>query len=475
MMRGARAVNDWGDDYRRVLGRPWTGVALLALAASVCLAQAESRPATSPAQVESLAVAHLRDVPGVKAGMSSDELIDLSLEAAQAYRWQDAEKILTEVIRQEPRNIRAYIVAAQVFEIHASAVGADAADPDAAAKKNTLIDQAVKTYVEYAARLAMEANDYQTAEQVYKTVLQYERHRYNPQVLLGMARIQAARNSVQAIDRYKTYINPRLCPQGAKDAQAHLELGRIYLDRGFINQAVSTLEKARNLDPENAEILLALARAYLATPFRAKAVTVAAEAVGKAPANPAYRDVYAQIILSQIDVPQGGGGLSAEARERFAEARRQSEEAVRLARAEVQAAPGDARVLRVLETCYLTQRRILDIASQMSGAGARSVVELARCRDELAAVQHTLALHKVLDDLQRAPEAARSDPVYLETLADLQARVYRLQDAAETCRQLQKLDPANASAKRILEWVGKAASGQTGGPTTAPTGPGPGA
>jgi predicted Zn-dependent protease len=446
--------------------------AVLILVGCVSWAQAQTPPTTNAAATrpESPAVARLQGVPGVKAGMSSDQLIDHALELSKASQWQDAEKILTEVIGQEPQNLRAYQVAAQVFELRAAAVRADASESDAARKSDVLVDQAVKTYLDYVAKIAMETNDLQTAEQAYKAVLQHERHRYNPQALLGMARVMAARNSVQAIDRYKTYINPRLCPAGAKDAQAHLELGRIYLDRGLLNQAVSTLETARELDPESPEVLLALARAYLATArFQSKAIEVAREAVRKAPANPAYRNVYAQILLTPIiAVVKAGGSLTTEARNRFDEARRESTEAVRLAKAEVQAAPDDPQRLGNLMNCYAIRQQILDIAARLDSADTSALVESARCREDTVAVQHTLALHRILSELLTAPTSARNNPAYLEAVADLQARVYKLKDAAETCRALLKIDPANATAKRILEQVPKEQASPPAATSTAP-------
>ncbi len=449
--------------------------AILILAVCLSWARAQTRPVTdaTAAGPESPAVARLQGVPGVKAGMSSDQLIDHALQLAKGSQWQDATKILSELIGQEPQNLRAYQVAAQVFELQAAAVRSDPSEPDAARKSDALADQAVKTYIDYVAKIAMEMNDPQTAEQAYKAVLQHERHRYNPQALLGMARVMAARNSVQAIDRYKTYINPRVCPAGAKDAQAHLELGGIYLDRGYTNQAVSTLETARALDPESPEILLSLARAYLAnTRLQSKAIDVAREAVRKAPANPAYRNVYAQILLSSIiSMLKTGGGLTTEARGRFDEARRENAEAVRAAKAAVQAAPDDPQRLAGLLNCYTAQRQILEIAVRLDAADISTLLELTRCREEAAAVLHTQALYRILGDLLRAPQSARSNSAYLEAVADLQVRVYRLKDAAETCRALLKIDPANATAKRILAQVPEEQPGRPAATSTAPAAP----
>ncbi|MGQ9649179.1 MAG: tetratricopeptide repeat protein [Phycisphaerae bacterium] len=399
--------------------------------------------------------------------MSTTDLIELARQLAQSHRWQDAEKILTEIIKQEPRNLAAYQSAAQMYEIQASAVRADASMPDAAEKSNTLIDQAVKTYTEYAGPLALEMGDIATAEEIYRTVLRYERHRYNPRALLGIARVLRAKGSPEAIDRYKTYVNPRICTEGAKDPQAHLELGRLLYDRRYLNQAVSTLETARSLDPENPEILLELARAYQETAFRPKALSVAQEAVKKSPGNPAYRSVYAQILLAQSGVQQKRNAISDEERRMFNVARAEVDEAVRLARAGVQDAPPEMTRLRVLFGCLQAQEQILSTAAAMDPGNVRLMVDLARCRQEQSATQHALQLHGILNDLLRAPAAARGDTTYLETLADLQFRVRLVTDAEATCKELLRLDPNNAIAKQILEKV-------TGSNATSPPEPGAG-
>ncbi|MDM8007765.1 MAG: tetratricopeptide repeat protein [Phycisphaerae bacterium] len=432
-------------------------------------AHAQNVATTTQAAPPSAALASLSGIAEVRPGMSSSELIELARRLAQSRRWQDAEKILTEVIRQEPRNLAAYQLAAQVYEIQASAVRADASIPDAAEKSNTLIDQAVKTYTEYAGPLALEMGDIATAEEIYRTVLRDERHRYNPRALLGIARVMRAKGSMEAIDRYKTYVNPRVCEDGAKDAQAHLELGRLYYERRYFNQAVSTLEKARSLDPENAEILLELARAYQDTAFRPKALAVAEDAVRKDPGNPAYRSFYAQMLLAQSGAQQTGSSMSAENRRLFDAARTEIDGAVRLARAGVQNAPVDMMRLRVLLGCFQVQQQILSVAAGIDPGDVRVVVELARCRQEITAVQHTMQLHGVLSDLKRAPPAARADRAYLELLADLQFRVHLVQEAEETCKELLKLDPDNGLAKAILEQVASAGATSQPGPGTAPS------
>ncbi len=402
--------------------------------------------------------------------MSTGQLIDLAQRLGQAGRWGDSEKILTEIIRQEPRSLRAYQAMAQIYIAHATAVRADPNIPDAAAKADTLIDQAVKTYVEYAAPLALEMKDVKSVEEMYRTVLRYPRHMYNPKALLGIARILKDRGSMQAIDRYKTYINPRLCPVGGSDPQAHLELGKLYRQMQYWNQAVSVLEKAQQLDPENAEILLELAKAYQDTNLRAKALGLAKKAAEKNPNNPAYRDVYAQILLEQSGARVSGEATPEEGRKMLLEARRQATEAVRLARATVQSAPGDAAALQMVRNCFATLQVVLGVTARLNPADVPVMVELARCQEELISIEYTLGLHRILRDLQSLEAiGARDNLAYLETVADLQFRLNMLAEAAETAKELLKKDPASPAAKHILEQMSKMTPGRPTATSTAPS------
>jgi tetratricopeptide (TPR) repeat protein len=435
------------------------------------LAKAQTATSTAPAEPPSPALADLKDIAEVTAGMSTGQLIDLAQRLGQASRWEDAEKILTEIIRREPRNLRAYQVIGQLYIAHATAVRADANIPDAAARAETLIDQAVKTYLEYGAPLALELNDVKSAEEMYRTVLRYPRHMYNPKALLGIARVLKHQGSMQAIDRYKTYINPRLCPEGAGDPQAHLELGQLYRQMQYWNQAVNVLEKAQQLDPENAEILLELATAYQDTRLRAKAIGLARKAVEKNPNSPAYRDVYAQILLEQSGVRMSGEATPEEGRRMFREARGESTEAVRLARAAAQAAPGDPAALQMLRNCFRTLQDILSITARLNPADVSAMIELARCQEELLSIDHTLGFHGILRYLLSLDATARDNLAYLETVADLQVRLNLRPQAAETARELLKKDPANAMGKRILEHLSREVPGPATATSTAPAVP----
>lgn len=426
---------------------------------------AATRPTTGPAATPA---SRVLDIAGVKADMSSEQLVELAQRIGQEGRYQDAERILTEVIRSEPRNLRAYQAVAQLYEIQAAALRADTNDPEAArAKADTLVAQAVKTYVQYAAPLAIEQGNSETAEQIYKLVLQHERHRYNPEALLGMARLLDAKNSLQAIDRYKTYLNPRFCPTGAKDAQAHLELGKIYFNRRYLNQAVSILENARALDPMNSEILLQLARTYLESGMRAKAMDMVRQAVNNAPGNPSYRDVYAQVLIAQATSLQGTGAPEI-VRQTLEQARTESGEAIRGAEAAVNASPGDTKALAVLQSCYATRQQVLSRLLQIAENDVKLVVELADYGRRQAELRRKLALHGVLAGLLTVSEAGANNIAWLEQVATLQYELQLLPAAGETCKRLQSLDAGNAVAKQILSRMGSATSLPSDAPVPAP-------
>jgi tetratricopeptide (TPR) repeat protein len=436
-------------------------------------ARAQSAPASSPAAgVPSAAATRLAGVAGVQAAMTSDQLIDLAAEAARGQRWADAERILTEVIREEPRNLKAYQLMARVYEVQAVGVRGNTSDPTSEKKADLLTESAVKTYLEYAAPLAKDLGNLDVAEQIYKTVLQLRPN--NAQAELGMARVLGAMGGnmqMQAIDRYRSYLNPRNNAVGYQDPQAHLELGRIYRAKRALHQAVATLEKARGLDPENPEILLELAKAYEDTGDRPKAMELAkSAATEKAAGNAAYRNVYAQVLLSQ-SVPLLRSADSARAaQQNLEESRRQAAKAVELAVADVNANPGDAKPLATESDCYGTYEKILNavLIADAGDVGAR--VDLAGVIQEHAAVAARLELHRALDAFEKAGPTARQNAAFLQKKAELQFEVGQAQAAGETCRELLKVDPANAAAKRILAATAAAGAGQPTGsrPASAP-------
>jgi tetratricopeptide (TPR) repeat protein len=457
-------------------GRPsfWVSfVVVLAICShQVIAAQAPSAPAPAEGGSSSPAAANLAGTAGVQAGMSSAQLIELAVQAAKSQRWADAEKILAEVIRQEPNNLQAYLTMAQVYEVQAASVRAGSSDPNAARKADSLIDAAVRTYLEYAAPRAQEAGNLDVSEQIFKAVLHLRPN--NPQAELGMARVLDARGSMQAIDRYKSYINPRNNAVGLKDAQAHLELGRIYRRRHYINQAVATLEDARKLDPENPEVLLELAQAYQDANNPANALDLAkSAATEKAPSNAAYRNVYALVLLAQSGPLSQSPDSVKQARQNLDEARRQSSKAIELAVADEKAQPGEARPLDTLGNCYATYERVLTAVLSVDEADVVARVELATAIQEHAVVTQRRALYRALAVLQRAGEDARKNIAYLEKLAELQSEAGQRAAAAETCQQILKLDAANTAAKRLLERLGPIA-GASSRPVTAATAPAPG-
>lgn len=391
-------------------------------------------------------------IAGVRSDMTADELIDLALEAVKGQRLEEAQRILFVVSRQDQRNLRALQSLAYVYELQATAARANKADPNADKTAETYIDAAVAIYL-HAAPIAVEARNFNTAEQMYNSVLRYRPA--NPDGQLGLARtLREMERSIQAVESYKTYLaNPAARPDSL--AQACLELGQIYRGQRYTNLALVTLEKGRALNPENAAILVELAATYQEMGKYDKAIEVIKTATDKAPNNPAYHDAYAKILLGQAQRPRapGAGASAADVRALLEQARSEARQAINLSRQALRQTPDAQELLDQLRAYYGTYTQVLRAILGNDPANVSIRLELASAIQEQAAIAETLSLHRALEILQEGGDTAQRNIPYLEKLAELQFEVYRREAAAETCRKLLKLDPGNSTAQRILEQI----------------------
>ena len=479
-------------------------------------ATASTRPAgeSTPALPPGLA-----GIFGVKPGMTHDQLIALAREAMDAHRLEDAEKILFGVADQARRNTEALELLGQVYELRGDEA-ADAArrgDAKAGQQADRYFTGAINTYL-YAAPIAAESGDWRAAERMYTAVLDRDassaraqlglvetaplametkamgaaERMYNkvrkirplhPQALLGKARlfVEAGRN-MQAQDPYQKYLKTL---EGREDARAFMELGRVYRLLKLPNLALTTLNKAIELNPEDPEILMELAQVYHENNASEQAIPLALKATTKAPENPAYHNIYAIILMKQsapkikqIQASLAAGGESTPARERDRKqlltdldvARREARLATSRALEQLAATPDDGEALDKLGRFYVTLQGVLQtIISIQTIPGKEEAppadrVELAEVIRKYGAIVQTLNLHQALAALANAGDEAQKDVRFLESLAQLQFDVYKRDDAAETCRRLLEISPDNALAKELLARLDAAAGSGAAGP-----------
>jgi len=503
--------------------RRWAGV-LMTIVITIGLADpapGQDPPATAPAAADTRPALPpgLAGVAGVKPGMTRDQYIALAREARESDNLEDAQKILLAVAKQDPKDIQALQLLAQVYELRAEAeqTKADRGDPNAKEQSDTYLKGAIGTYLYAApiaatagalrmaeemynrvlshdpanepalaglvetARLAMDMNNVAVAERLYRSVL--VKRRTYAEALLGLARLMRATDrTLQAQERYKEYTST---PQGQQDSQAFLELGRLYRSLRLRNLALSTLVQAEQLDKWNPAILIELAGVYQEAGAPEKARKLAEAAIDNAPDDPANHQVYARILLGQnaqrikqVQAQLATGAAPTpgqeQARQRLlddlAKAKAEAQKAVTLAVGELPSAPGDVALLTSLNGYYGTCRQVLTtILSVRAGPGGGQAaiadrIELAQMIRQHAAVLHTLNLHQALATLTAAGEQARNDVSFLENLAQLQFEVYKREAAAETCRRLLDLNPDNAVAKGILDLLSASGDGASPGP-----------
>ena len=189
------------------------------------------------------------------------------------------------------------------------------------------------------------------------------------------------------------------------------------------------------MSPNNADIHEALARTYQKGDRMTEALDAATRATEEAPRKAKYRATLAELRIVAGDAEQAS-----------LEARR----AIEYAREELRAAPDEIKRLRELSGYYDIYERSLEALLAAGQASLAVRVDLARSIQERTAVERSLSLHKALKVLTAALPESKDDVRLLETLAEVQIGLARTQDAAETCQRLQKLDPDNVTARRVM-------------------------
>ena len=372
----------------------------------------------------------LQEIPGLRADMETEELLDSAMGAVMAGRLEDGRRILLHVVRREPEHLRALNDLGFVYERLAEEARAELIDPGRA---EHFVDQAVDTYSE-AAALAVEAEEFGVAEQLYYRILMHRPARAS--ALRGLADVLAQTGRrLQAIGRYQDYIRTL---EGRNDPLGFLELGRLYLAGDFWRQALEALERAASLDDRNPEIDAVMAEAYLKGDRLDEALRAARQATQKAPRQARYRDILAELELSRGDVEQA-----------VIEARR----AIDYTRDQLADTPRDARKLEALSRYYGTYERALRTILAEGKANPAVRVDLARAFQEHAAIQRSLALTRALHVLTGAQSIEREDPRLLEELASIQLALSMEAEATASCRRLLAIEPANTTAQKILEQI----------------------
>jgi len=427
------------------------GVAL-ALVATAVSGQIATRPAGGAGSQPSRPSTSPEGLPGITPDTTSDQMIDSGSNAVAAGRLEDGRKILLAVVARDRTNLRALSTLGYAYERSAEQARGDGTDSKAVAQAERFIDQAVDVYLT-AGRVALDQDEHRTAEQMYSRILLHRP--VNAKALLGLARIYAATGRrLQAIERYKEYTASQ---EGKSDPKGYLELGELYLEDTHPRQALEgtyprqalestyprlamdQLARAQALNPNDPDIDMAFARAYLKDPkggHMDDAMEAAKAAAKKAPEKAKYSNLLAELNLARGDGEQAS-----------IDAMR----AIDSTRKALHTLPDDNELLKELSRYYETYEKTL--SSLLSEGKANPVVrvDLARAVQEHAVVDRTLALQRALKVLNNAPSESKDDTRLLEELASVQRAMGLHKQARETCRRLLQKDPDNAVAQQILK------------------------
>jgi tetratricopeptide (TPR) repeat protein len=387
---------------------------------------APGAPATRTLPQEVLAV------PGVRQGMDDKQLVEVVESALKTRQLDDAERILRYLVIQSPRLLPAQSLLAYTCELQMEAFS-NPRTPSPQ-KAEFYKKEAVRYYLA-AGKLALEQELYPATNTLFVRVAKYEPA--NPEMKLGLARFHAAtERNMLAIEHYNEYIKSA---QGQLDSQAWLELGQVFHRSGFIGQAVTTLQKAVNMNPDNPEIHYELALTYLDDQRIDQARGVAQTAMQKGATKPNYHkfvNLYARILFSG---------------NQFDEAEVQAIKALRLAREALVKEPESVMLLQASVGYHETLERILKAKIDAMPEEVRLRLTLARSMADKTATARLLNLHAALRVLPPLEGENRSNIELLELAAELQLNVHKLEDCSATCKRLLELDADNARAREILQ------------------------
>jgi tetratricopeptide (TPR) repeat protein len=238
----------------------------------------------------------------------------------------------------------------------------------------------------------------------------------------------------QAITELEKFITAR---EGRLEWKAFRTLGDLYVDQ-FPHMAKGNYEKADKLKPKEPSVLFGLSRSYFSLGDFAKALEFARAAVSEDQAS----NVPYLAHLAKVQT----------ANQQWAQADRTMVMGIELAEKEVAAAPGAPAPLVVLQEQLREMISLLRTRAQMPGATPDEFSRAARYIVEHAEVAAKLALHDAVAVLESAQRHFADPPTapFLEQYGVLLARIDRNEDAIETFRKLQEMDPENAAAR---EWL----------------------
>jgi tetratricopeptide (TPR) repeat protein len=359
-------------------------------------------------------------------------LLSNARDATRAQRFDDAEAILEQVLDEDPENLEALSQLAFVHEQRAGlAMPEDDADPDQMREYTQHMDEAAEVYLR-GAEVAMEQEDYRTAELMYDRILSYSPS--NQEGLLGIARVFAETGRhMQAVEKYGDYLS---LDSPAEKPTALIEQAESYIEVQLWRQAIRALRDpvVNSIDPE---VNALLARALLGlgrVTGPGGALDTMRTAVRSAPEDPEYHSRLA-LLLTRANQPN-----------QALEAARQS---IQLAKRKLAADPSDQDVLQQVQGYYQVYRQILGTVLRENQADSALRVELAQAMQRQADITQLLSLHQALATLEAAPNEAQDSVTLLEEKAAIQ---YQIKDpeAMETCRRIIERDPDNELAQQIL-------------------------
>lgn len=289
-------------------------------------------------------------------------------------------------------------------------------------------------YFEKGAGLCIRTGDLARAERTAREAADaFPVHPITLRIRAGVS--VAAGRAKLAIDDYTQYLQTDI---GRTDTLARLALADIYLGQKFPRLAISVLQKAQQLDSANAEVMAALARAYLETREGNLALTQAERAVRTDPGRLAYHDLYARVLAALRRLDGAGGAEEAAMR------------GIAIARERLTRTPGDLTLLQEASRLYETAQAILNERLNRTPNDVKLLLDLAQLREDAATVARSIGIHNVLSLVTQASRIAPNDLNILRRKAMLESQLGLIPAAIATCRRILELEPNDPDVQKYL-------------------------
>ena len=266
----------------------------------------------------------------------------------------------------------------------------------------------------------------------------------NPAAAFGLAEVAREMGDMKGAESYyRSYIE---LSEGRTDYRAYGGLGRVYLDSAYYRLALPQFRRAVQLNAASANAWDGLAQAFIGLREAEQAYEAVSQARELEPNNVEILRTFAQTCLGTV---REDGRVARPAW--LDEGLRVCNQGIGVLNLEWQKNPADTELLS--KTVEFYEIIVTITESQLRASGQLNpelIIRLVRTRQQKQAIEHMLDDHQSLFFLMLALQTSPDDIALLSLAAEI-ARDLNLEDRARaTCERILRLQPGNQEAREML-------------------------